>query len=250
VSALQPESVAVTLANTAIGLDASVFLKISANSRGEEIIDYLGSKHTAPLVLPGQAIQEFWNNQLQAVDTVTANLQKKFDGFQNELKKVDPNFGLYADKINQLLDEFRAEHGHVYDAATVRRTLAFLEFLRQRASVPYTSRTNLRDIALQRKKTKTPPGFKDDGDGDFFIWADFLTGLQWAAAKGATFARAVLVTRDQKLDWSRAGIAHPILVAEVRALLGVSFEIWNDEKLSLEITKALTEESPTQEERS
>src|SRR5579862_125762 len=124
--ALRADAPVVGLMQTAIGFDSSSFLRLGSHRKSEDILDYLRSKHTAPLVLPGQAIQEFWNNQLQAVDTVTANLQKKFDGFQNELKKVDPNFGLYADKINQLLDEFRAEHGHVYDAATVRRTLAFL----------------------------------------------------------------------------------------------------------------------------
>ena len=92
-----------------------------------------------------------------------------------------------------------------------------------------------------RKRTRTPPGFKDDGDGDFFIWADFLTGLQLAQAKGSKFVRAILVTRDQKVDWSRAGIAHPILVAEMKALLGISFEIWSDERLNSEIEKALAD---------
>jgi hypothetical protein len=180
---------------------------------------------------------------------MAAGLQKKFESFRSDLTKVDPNFGRYADKIGELLNEFRAEHGHVYDQATVRKTLAFLDLLQQRASVPYTSRIKLRDVAAQRKRTKTPPGFKDEGDGDFFIWADFLAGLQRASADGKKFSRAVLVTRDQKVDWSRAGIAHPILVAEVRALLGASFEIWDDEKLSEEIEKALAEESSNPDEK-
>ncbi|THD68187.1 MAG: hypothetical protein E7813_11150 [Bradyrhizobium sp.] len=169
-------------------------------------------------------------------------MKRKFDSFQSELKKAVPFFSEYAEKIEVLLEEFRAQHGHVYDEATVRKTVAVLELLQARASVPYASRTALKDVAAYRKRTRTPPGFKDDGDGDFFIWADFLTGLQLAQASGAKFVRAILVTRDQKVDWSRAGIAHPILVAEMRSLLGISFEIWSDERLYSEIEKALAEE--------
>ena len=77
----------------------------------------------------------------------------------------------------------------------------------------------------------------------FFIWAHFLKGLQAAQADGVKFVRAILVTRDQKVDWSRAGMAHPILAAEMKALLGVSFEIRSDERLSSEIERAIGQES-------
>lgn len=243
IAAMKSEVSGASLTETAIGLDSSVFLRLGAHAKSEDMIDYLSSRHTAPLILPGQAIQEFWNNQLQVVDTISTNLKKKFDVFQSELKKADPLFSQYAEQIEKLLEEFRTQHGHVYDEATVRKTIAVLEMLQSRASVPYASRTPLMDVAAYRKRTRTPPGFKDDGDGDFFIWADFLTGLQLARAEGVPFSRAILVTRDQKVDWSRSGVAHPILTAEVKALLGVPFEIWNDDKLSSEINKALAEET-------
>lgn len=242
VMALKSELSNTPLAETAIGFDSSVFLRLSSHPKSADLIDYLGSKHSAPLILPGQAIQEFWNNQLQVGSTIATNVKKKFDAFQSELKKADPYFAEYAQKIDALLDEFRTQHGHIYDEVTVRKTVAILDLLQARASVPYASRTALKDIAAYRKKTRTPPGFEDEGDGDFFIWADFLMGLQLARAKGAKFTSAVLVTRDQKRDWSRSGIAHPILTAEMKALLGISFEIWTDEKLSSEIEKALSEE--------
>jgi hypothetical protein len=38
-------------------------------------------------------------------------------------------------------------------------------------------------------------------------------------------------------DWSRAGVAHPLLVAEVQAFVGVPFEIWTIAKLAAEIAK-------------
>jgi PIN domain-containing protein len=241
VSALKSEVSTFALADTAIGLDSSVFLRFGNNSNNEDMLDYLGSKHSAPLILPGQAVQEFWNNQLQVVDTISTNIKKKFDAFQSELKKSDPFFEPYANKINEILEEYRGQHGHIYDEMTVRKTIAVLELLQQRALVPYAPRLKLREIAAWRKKTRTPPGFKDEGDGDFFIWADFLAGLQLARANGESFSRAILVTRDNKIDWSRSGMAHPILTAEIKALLGVPFEIWTDQKLSVEISKALTE---------
>jgi len=238
VHALRPTQGGINLARTAIGLDANVFLRLSGHAKSADIIDYLRTAHSAPLVLPGQAIQEFWNNQLQAVDTVTSGLRKRFDLLKGDFAKVDKNFGDYANKIEKLFDQFSEEHGHVYDDNTVRKTLALLEMLQKKALVPYAPRLQFREIAAQRKKTKTPPGFKDDGDGDFFIWIDFLTGLQQAKLAGREFDLAVLISHDQKVDWSRAGMAHPILVAEAKALLDVPFEIWTIDKLANEITKA------------
>ena len=52
---------------------------------------------------------------------------------------------------------------------------------------------------------------------------------------GQEFNRVVLLSYDQKIDWSRAGLPHPILVAEVHALLNVPFEIWTLEKLATQI---------------
>jgi hypothetical protein len=68
-----------------------------------------------------------------------------------------------------------------------------------------------------------------------FIWVDLLTGLLEAQSKGEAYGRVALVSLDKKVDWSRAGMAHPILVAEVRALLNVPFEIWTLDKLAEQI---------------
>ncbi|CCJ05880.1 PIN-like domain-containing protein [Methylocystis sp. SC2] len=225
--------------HTAIALDANVFLRLSGHPKSADIIDYLGSRHSAPLILPGQAVQEFWNNQLQAVDTVSSSLKKKFDGLKTDFARVDSNFGPYASEIGDLLEQFSSEHGHVYDEATVRKTEALFEVLQKRALVPYVSRQCFREIADQRKRTKTPPGFKDEGDGDFFIWVDMLAGLLQAQQNGKEFARVVLVSQDKKTDWSRAGKAHPVLVAEVKSLVRVPFEIWTTDQLAQEIGGAV-----------
>ena len=238
IDALRPTRVAIPLDRTAIGLDANVFLRLGNHPRGDDVVDYLGTRHAAPLILPGQAIQEFWNNQLQAVETVSQNLKRKFDAFKGEFSKVDKSFSDFAGKMTESLDQFGKEHGQVYEEATVRKTLNLLDVLKKRARVPYSPRLQFREIAAHRKRTKTPPGFKDDGDGDFFIWVDLLTGLQHARHDGLAFDRVVLVSHDQKPDWIRGSSAHPILVAEVQALLKVPFEIWTIERLAAEIATA------------
>src|SRR5437016_6274549 len=74
VGALNPVSTIVPIGQTAIGLDANVFLRLTGHRRSIDIIDYLSSTHSAPLILPSQAVQEFWNNQLQAIHTIAASL--------------------------------------------------------------------------------------------------------------------------------------------------------------------------------
>lgn len=245
VSALQPTANTVPLGDTAIGLDANVFLRLGLHAKSSDVFDYLTSTHAAPLILPGQAIQEFWNNQLQAVDPLASVLRKKFEALRTDLQKVDKRFGDFsvqfeqsAGQLSELLDRFSAEHGHVYDEGTARRVLTLLDILQTKASVPYAPREALREIATERKRSKTPPGFKDEGDGDFFIWADFLTGLDAARRRGTHFSRVALISQDQKADWSRSGVPHPILVAEIRALFNVPFEIWSIQRLVDEVVAA------------
>lgn len=220
----QPEDVA-------IGIDSCVFLRLATHKDSADIIDYLGAKHNGPLILPGQAIQEFWNNQLAAVDTIGAGIKKKFDALKQEASKIDPNFGEYANSMNSLLDQFSSEYGYVYDASTHRSTLTLLELLKKKAFLSYVPRMRFHEMAVHRKQTKTPPGFKDDGDGDFFLWIDFLYGLLRAKQQGQHFSHAVILTHDKKQDWSRATIAHPILTAEVQELVGVPFDVWTIDNL-------------------
>ena len=132
VAALRPTPNDVALERTAIGLDANVFLRLGNHAKGEDIVDYLSARHAAPLILPGQAIQEFWNNQLHAVDTVSSGLKKRFDVLKADFGKVDKNFGDYASQIEALLDQFSIDHGHVYEEGTVRKTLNLLEMLQKR----------------------------------------------------------------------------------------------------------------------
>jgi hypothetical protein len=225
------------LETVAIGIDSSVFLRLASHRNSADIVDYLDSKHLGPLILPGQAVQEFWNNQLAAVDTVAAGVKKKFETLKQDVAKVDPNFGDYAETMGSLLERFSSDYGYVYDASTLRTTIVLLELLKKKAFLSYVPRTRFNDIALNRKRTKTPPGFRDDGDGDFFVWAEFLYGLLREKGLGRAFGHAIILTHDQKIDWSRAGVAHPILAAEVKKLVDVPFDVWTIDRFYEAIAK-------------
>lgn len=230
--AYRPEPEPVDLARSAIALDSSVFLRLGTQ---EGVIDYLGANHPAPIVLPGQAIQEFWNNQLSVAESIEIGIRKKFEALEAEVQKVDATFGAFSTQFNSLLDEFRESFGYAYDGGTVRRTTSLFEVLKSKAVVSYVSRERFAAMAESRKKTKTPPGFKDLGDGDFFIWLDLLKSLLLKKEQGSSFDRVLLVTNDKKSDWSREGIPHPILSAELLALVGVPLETWSLDKLVREV---------------
>jgi hypothetical protein len=237
VRAYRPEPEEVSLGRSAIALDSSVFLRLGTH---DGVIDYLGANHPAPIVLPGQAIQEFWNSNLSAAESIASGISKKFDALTAEVEKVDATFGDFSPKFRTLLDEFRESFGYAYDSGTVRRTLSLFEVLKSKAVVSYVSRERFAAMAESRNKTKTPPGFKDPGDGDFFIWLDLLKALLLSKNQGSNFDRVLLVTNDRKVDWSREGVPHPILSAELQALVGVPLETWTLEKLVREVA-AFTE---------
>ncbi|BCG71821.1 hypothetical protein MesoLj113a_29790 [Mesorhizobium sp. 113-1-2] len=196
-------------------------------------MDYLGStSFDGVVILPGQVVQEFWNNQLNAVDSMAASIKKKFDALSADISKIDESFHGFQERFNKLLDDFRGDFGYVYDEGTVRRLRIIVEFLQQKAIVPYVSRSPFAEMAVARKRTKTPPGFKDDGDGDFYVWVDLLVGLLQVQRSGTHIERVALLSQDRKPDWSREGVPHPILAAEVKALTGAAFEIWSLDQLA------------------
>ena len=226
------------LETTAIALDANVFIRLGSHKNSADIADYIITKHQAPLVLPGQVIQEFWNNQLRAVETLSEKAKKSFDQFGAEVTEIDAEFGDFAEEFRELLGRFNGNFGYVFDKQLVKRTHSVLETIRGKAYVPFVSRTAFSEIALHRKRTKTPPGFKDEGDGDFYVWADMLCGLYKAKSEGREFSKVVFISLEKKSDWMREGVAHPILVSEVQALLGVPFEIWNLDKLAAAVAES------------
>lgn len=214
----------------AIGIDSSAFLKLATNKNSADIIDYLLTQHKGPIVLPGQTIQEFWNNKSGAIQTLSSKLQSKLDTFKKEILDLCEDFEDFSNQAQELLEGFKSEHGYIYDHKSIRSIATLLNAIKTKAYVPYVPRSRFYEIARSRKLTKTPPGFQDDGDGDFFIWVEFLFGLMKAQADGAQFDYAILLTYDKKKDWSRGVVAHPILAAELKVLVKANFQFWDLEQ--------------------
>ncbi|MGW9737465.1 PIN domain-containing protein [Micrococcus sp. 140720015-1] len=207
----------------AIGFDSNVLLNLAKGRRGTEVIDYLSSQHKGPLILPSQVVQEFWNNSIQSVSGVVDDVRQAFERLEKAIKAIESNFQGFGEKLRPLVEEFEDEYGHVIQKGTGGDIESLLEVIDKRGIVPEMRRASLHGIERQRKLAKTPPGFKDDGSGDFLVWCDFLLGLKMAANRGVNFQHAILVTDDKKSDWSLKGSVHPVLVAEARATANCSF---------------------------
>ena len=229
-SALQVQQSSLPLKATAIAFDTTVFMRIAKHERYDLLADYLVGQHIAPLILPGQAIQEFWNNQHDAVTTLAQPIRSALSNLQSAVSKAGLEMEGSTGAISEAVERFEIQYGHMYDQAAVSKVLSMLDLLSTRAHVPFAPRDAFIELARHRKLTKTPPGFKDAGDGDFFIWVDFLFGLITEKSAGKIFTRALLVTNDTKKDWCRKDAAHPVLVAEAMSLLQVPFEIWDLQK--------------------
>lgn len=223
-SALKFELPESDLAETVLAFDANVLLRMSKHKKCDDIVDYLRTSFTGQLILPGQVIQEFWNNQFLGVESISSAIQKKFKEISETIADVDDQFGEYASRFKLLVDEFEENFGYIFDGNTARKTKLFVDLLVEKARVPFVTRSLIAASAEVRKRTKTPPGFKDGGDGDFFVWADLLLGLAELKKEGVSYKRVTLVTLDKKIDWSRGGIPHPILSAEINAISGAEFE--------------------------
>ncbi|MGJ3232691.1 MAG: PIN-like domain-containing protein [Oceanicaulis sp.] len=106
----------------------------------------------------------------------------------------------------------------------------------ERAFVRFAPRNVFLEIASHRNATKTPPGFKDDGDGDFFVWVDLLYSIKVLSAE-YSFSSVLLVTNEKKKDWTRDGIIHPVMRAEVKALINKPIRLLGFPDFRAEIKK-------------
>lgn len=228
-------------ASIAIGLDANVLLNLGKGRKGADIVDYLSQRHEGPVIVPAQALLEFWNSQLGGIYGLADRLRTAFESLSEVVNELDPSYRQFADGANALMEDFQERYGHVLDEKIATQVITLLDGLQDRAIVPYVPRSEFADIAERRHDTKTPPGFKDKGHGDFFIWAEFLHGLQLARQDGAEFTRVVLVTDDKKPDWSTKGTSHPILRAEVGAFVNASFDTWGSASLDEYVANSLSE---------
>ena len=228
-----------SLPSSAIMIDANAVLRIPSHPKSSDIIDYIAGIHEGPVMLPGQVVQEFWNNQASVATTIYHKIQSKHQDLKKEIDKAKEAGVSASETIASAVAAFREENEHIFDPEIIAKTLQFLERLVEKAIVPYAPRSGLDGIAAHRQRAKTPPGFKDDGDGDFLLWVDALFGLLKEKRRGAKFSAVILLSNDKKIDWCRGSVAHPILHAEMKAILGAHFEVWTLDYFASRVGEAL-----------
>lgn len=226
-----------TLVDAAVCLDTCVLIHLFKHKQVDTILDYFSTKHRGLLVVSAQSLQEFWNNHVFAIETVSSGIAKKFGDLEKEIKKVDPSWSNFSPELEDILARLKDEYGHLHEPKTRARLSDFAEQLADRAVLAEVPRSRFYQYAEQRKKLKTPPGFEDAGHGDFFIWLDFLYSIK--ASSGIAASSAIMVTDDTKKDWSKGSVPHPVLAAEMESYTGLGFETWTLEKLWLTIRKEL-----------
>lgn len=215
----------------ALGFDTNAAFRLGLNgSRGTDAVDYLRARHQGPLILPGQVLQEIWNNSLEGLDPKAKKIAKAMDALKSEASGIGQELGASGEAVEDAVDKLVEAHGDWIDPsarATFERTL---EVFLKKATVAHVPRSAFHVIAQSRHDTKTPPGFRDpaSNNGDFFVWADFLLGTLRTMTQD--LEAVVFVTNDTKKDWSRNGVPHPVLVAEARAVVNRPFHLWTVER--------------------
>lgn len=141
------------LDKSVIALDANVILRLSNHARGADIVDYLRTDFPGRLILPGQVIQEFWNNQFLAVSTKATEIKRKFSELSDLIGSIDARFESFSGRFTAILDDFNEDFGYVFDDRTVGKTKLLIELLQEKAVVPFVPRTMLSSAAAVRKRT-------------------------------------------------------------------------------------------------
>lgn len=239
VSAVKGSGAGVLSEESAVCFDANVFLNLGKGRKASEVIDYFAERHKGPLIVPHQVLLEFWNNHLTSVETVIGKLSRQFGELNKIVEEIDPEYASLREGSSRLAKEFEGEWGHVFSEATQTDLIALLEMLATTAFSSQVDRASFTDLAKARKRTKTPPGFKDEGDGDFYLWVELLNGLLLAQEAGRKFDRVLLVTDDVKKDWSTNGSPNPMLVAEIASLCQVPFQVMRLADLKRAVQEAL-----------
>ncbi|MBF6148045.1 PIN-like domain-containing protein [Nocardia nova] len=212
----------------AIGLDASALLHFVRAQNSSDIIDKL-NVFQGIIIVPPQAIQEFWNNISSQASDPVSKIHKSIESLiATEERRISQGLPRSDSDVDIFLSWKEAIEGYMterrgIDSADIRDAAkSLIELIRDRASTPSVPSVKFMPLAEVRHAIKSPPGFKDPArrHGDFFVWSEFLVGLSIADESAAESDRKVtFVSGDKKADWLVAGLPHPVLSAEVYNLV-------------------------------
>ena len=213
-----------------IGFDTSALKALRRDPIGlSSLLSGLATRRI-PIVLPGQAVQEYWNNHRTFSNEDSSRLRKEIEKLQQGLLDVGAaSASEHVTTIAEALTELDGDLQQVKDArAFLRRSTDAMDDLLRFGQVAFVSRLTFGPLAEFRLASKVAPGFDDAKTkvaalGDFFVWADFLLGCMRhgrpLASPSSSFG--LLVTDEKKVDWRTGELAHPVLTAEYKAACGL-----------------------------
>jgi len=215
----------------AIGLDTNILKYLRRQTlKADELLNY-SETNQVPLIIPGQCVQEFWNNHsvfVRDLEGIFSPLQT----LKNKVAKASlPQTQQHIlDEVEKKLDLFKFEMEDSKRPELLSESFELWRSLESKVLMPYVPRSLFRSLGEVRYSTKVAPGFAEDKPanqalGDFYAWADFLLGLQQAGVSNASESRILFVTDDSKPDWKTSGRPHPMLLGEVHQLTGAILDI-------------------------
>jgi hypothetical protein len=219
---------------SAIGFDTNSLKKLRRYplATRSTILAYADGKG-ASIVIPAQAVQEYWNNHGAFVQDAH-RLENATKKLASQYSSLQDSAGAKA-TLERLAREILDLAGEVEDSQNenlLRGSVEFWESLLPSSTVAHVPRGEFAEIGQARMASGVAPGFADErkganGLGDFFIWADFLLGLLELDLPPCTPAEStvVFVTDDVKEDWLSSGVPHPTLLGEVYELTGRTLTI-------------------------
>jgi hypothetical protein len=228
----------------AIGLDTNAlrFLRVNLTS----FANFTSAVEGSPikLIIPGQALQEFWNNHRTFTKDLS-QLEKDKSLLNQAAQKLKrsasaPEIITKLESLEALISDIELEIDTFQNPEAFQNSSQFWKELNAVSDTFYVPRTRFFGIGQARFASKTPPGFEDVDKyprhlGDFFVWADFLLGLRLQFLRdelGPSDGKVVFITDDAKQDWQTAGRAHPFLSAEVWAMCERPLEIVETKQIS------------------
>lgn len=215
----------------AIGLDTNILKYLRRQPlKADELLNY-AETNEVPLIIPGQCVQEFWNNHsvfVRDLEGIFSPLQT----LKNKVAKASlPQMQQrILEEVGEKLDLFKFEMEDSKRPELLSESFELWRSLQSKVSMPYVPRSTFRSLGEVRYSTKVAPGFAEDKPanqalGDFYAWADFLLGLQQADLVNENESRILFVTDDSKPDWKTSGKPHPMLLGEVHQLTGATLDI-------------------------
>jgi len=190
------------------------------------IFTYLQSK-SVPIILPVQAVQEYWNNH--GIFTKDVQLESDTRKLLRQFEKASGGQVASAryDAIATLLNQLAEEAADSQNPHLLKESIDLWESLLANSTLAHMPRHEILSIGEMHFASGIAPGFADGSKGanrlgDFFVWADFLMGLQMIGLgpNDSSNSLVVFVTDDEKRDWITSGVPHPTLLGEIYHLTG------------------------------